>query len=796
MTEKTICLLFSLISPILLFSQVEITGKLFNSNAEPITFANVILLSKENKFIEGTITEEDGAYVLKDIEPGSYIIKYQFLGYETKVNQLEISKNFTLQSVTLKEDKEYLDEVVVKGTIPLIERKIDRVIFNVEESVAASGGNAVDALKVTPRLLIRNGRLEMMGKSGMMVMIDGRVKRLEGDELNAFLESIPSDNIKRIEVIANPPAKYSAEGNSGLVNIVLKDGKSDYWSSSIRANIKKASQYSKGIGASYNFNKSNLSLSANLHYTENNTSPEFNSIIFYPESLWNEETVQDVNSEALDNVRLVVDYDFGKVSSGFSYNRYESNINGVGKTTTKIKSSSEALDSLIETYDNGNYSRITNELNYHVIYKIDTTGKELSFDFDFLKYDNKTSNDIMTQTFDAEMNALNSRIQISNNGSQNISNYSASFDMIHPVNKIDLNYGARIVFTNTDNVFRREDVENGDILRDTLVTNKFQLKENTQALYISARKKINDKFDAKVGLRIENTQLEGYSPTLSETNKQKYIEFFPTMYFNYNINEEHSIGVNYGRRISRPSFSYLNPFKWIYSQYSYSEGNPMLRPSFSQNLELEYGYKDRWFATVYYSHLKNGYGRIPFINPDTKIQREIPVNYKTSQMVGLNQNFNFSTFDFIESYLQADIYYNSAKSEIPQQLSYLDSWNGIFSIRNNISLNAEETISLNISYSYFTKGSDGLNENEPFGQLNSGLRFNLLDDSLQLNIYANDILRTASPKYTSFNNNIKYSNQNYYDQQYVRLSLKYDFGGKASGARSRSQNNEEKRRID
>lgn len=774
---------------------MKVSGVVKDTIEQPIPFANVLLLSMKDNLLNGAVTQENGTFQLSVEEAGEYKIKYQYLGYRTKVIRVNISSDISLDPVLLVPDQVSLEGVLVEAKIPLIQRKVDRVVFNVSHSIAASGGDATDALKVTPRLMVRNGRLEMMGKNGMKIMVNGRIKRLDGEELLAFLRSIPSDNIKQIEVLANPPAKYSAEGNSGLVNIVMKKVRSNYWSANIRSNIKKASQFSGGIGANFNYNKNKLSLSVSANYVNRNNSPEFKTSIFYPKTFWEEKSIEDVHSRSLDNVGLVVDYDFGDISTGISYNRYENNVDATGRTTTTVRRYMEDIDSIIKTFDDGGYSRVTNELNYHVIYDIDSSGKKLSLDIDLLKYDNDTRNNINSQTLNDSNKPLSPRITILNNGSQNISNFSANLDMDHPSELIDLNYGARIVITETNNNFERDNIENGDILADTLLTNRFQFKENTQALYLSGYKKFNEQLEAKLGLRFEHTWIEGHSLTLSETNNQDYTELFPTMYLNYKINENNSVGINFGRRISRPSFSFLNPFKWIYSQYSYSQGNPMLRPSFSQNLELEYSFKNSWNVTLYYSHLKNGYGRIPFIDSETKIQREIPVNFRTGQMAGINQYFNFSIKSWAETYLQADIYYNSAESEIPEQLSYLNSWNGIFSIRNNLALNSEETVLFNLAYTYFTEGSDGLNKNEPFSQLNAGFRIYLMDKDLQLNLYANDILRTSKPIFTSYNNDIKYSEQNYFDQQYLRFSIRYNLGGKASGARARSKNSDEKSRI-
>src|SRR5699024_7818332 len=154
--------------------------------------------------------------------------------------------------------------------------------------------------------------------------------------------------------------------------------------------------------------------------------------------------------------------------------------------------------------------------------------------------------------------------------------------------------------------------------------NVFDYKENTQSLYFSIQKSFSDKWQGKLGLRLENTQTEGHSKTLDQVNLNDYTKLFPTAYLAYTINDDNSLSLNYGRRIDRPNYQFLNPFVRVLSPYSYAEGNPFLQPAFIDNVELQFTHKNKWIAILYYSYANDFYGQVTFLDKTTNVQHIIP----------------------------------------------------------------------------------------------------------------------------------------------------------------------------
>ncbi len=298
-----------------------------------------------------------------------------------------------------------------------------------------------------------------------------------------------------------------------------------------------------------------------------------------------------------------------KLLTGFTYNYINSKplIKEVDKTTLTNPSNS-VLDSLITTLGSNEYDKTLNSLNYHLIYDIDTIGRKLSLDFDYFNYKHETNRVFNTQSFFPNNQPIpNSLEEARNFGNQDIQNYSVNLDMEHPTDWATYNYGARLSFTETDNLFNYFDIIDEDEILNPNFSNQFDYQENTQALYFSAKKSFLEKWDAKIGFRYEFTQTDGVSQTLNQNNANDYSKLFPTAYLSYTPNDNHSFSVNYGKRISRPNFNFLNPFRFVYNPYSYSEGNPFLQPAFTDNIEFEYAFKDNLITNIYYSFTDDDY---------------------------------------------------------------------------------------------------------------------------------------------------------------------------------------------
>lgn len=788
-------LLFFILLPTLLFSQSKITGQIFDAESNPIEFATINLQTQHNTHVKTEFSDENGKFEIEE-KTGNYFLEISYLGNSLYTKNINLIKNIELGIITV-DNSIKLDGIIITKEKKLIEKKIDRLVFNVENSVRATGGDVLDILKITPRIKVQNDQISMIGKSGMSIMIDDRMTYLSGSDLANYLKTLKSDEIKSVEVITNPPAKYSAEGNSGIINIITKKLRQDAWNAAIRSAYQQAT-YATGLaGLDFNFKKNKITLSSNLNYIKGSNSPIEKNAIEYANITWEEQNKRRDFSKSA-SARLGLDYRISnKILTGVMYN-YLYNTPEIRDNViaTLFSPETNTIDSLIISKAKNERKRISHNFNYHFIYTIDTLGRKLSFDFDFFNFELNSNRVFQTNNYYNDFIPIeNSYSSADNKGIQTITNYSFNLDIEHPFDWGNLNYGGRLSYINTDNNFEYYDLTSGVPILDTSQSNQFKYQENTQAVYFSAQKEINEKWEAKIGLRIENTQLKGNSITLNQENGSKYTKLFPTAYLSFVPNDNHSFSLNYNRRINRPNYSLLNPFRWINSPYSYSEGNPYLQPSFSDNIELEYILKENYISTLYFSHTNDGFEQTAILNAETNVQQFIPLNFLVNRTFGFNQTTILKPLEWLNIDLSGDVYYSSADSKIPVTLDYLKGWNGFFSISNDLILNKEKTFMLNLSYNYTTKGVDNLDYNTSHNQLNASLKALFLEKKLVIFLYANDIFSSNRPSYSTYSNNIKNSFKNYYDERFFRLSVVYNFGKSFKKNDREIRNNDEVNRI-
>ncbi|VFA43605.1 outer membrane beta-barrel family protein [Chryseobacterium indologenes] len=688
-----------------------------------------------------------------------------------------------------------IQEVEIKARKKLVERKIDRLVFNVQNSTSATGGDAMDALRVTPGVKVINDKISIIGKSGVSVLIDDKIMHLAGDDLANFLKTIPSDQIKSIEVITTPPAKYDAQGNGGLINIVLKKTKKNSWNATIRSSYKQATYATGNLGADFSFQKDKITLFSSINTGDGTRKNIDNSSIYYPEERWENKSPRKIENKFL-STRLGLDYDLtNKLSMGFQYlgSFSEMNINE-NNTASYIYDSRDYLKSYIISKAKSNEKPNLNQFNFHTIYKLDSLGKKISFDVDYFSLKDKNTRNYNGNSWDKN-DIPQSYFAAINNNNQDITNYSGKIDAELPLEWAKLSFGGKISQSRTHNNVVFYDNSSGTPIIDEKQTNEFDFTENTQALYFSANKKLGEKWEANVGLRAENTQTKGYSRNLDQENKNTYFQLFPTAYLAYTPNDNHSFNMTYSRRINRPNYNQLNPFRIYDNPYSYVEGNPFLKPSYTSNFEFIYTF-DNLESKIYYSYEKNGFEQLGILDNDTKITRYFVLNFLKTYNIGLTENISFNPVKFWTTTNSFDINYTKSTSDTSITVGSLNGWNTYLSTDNEFSLNSKKTLSFNVGYWISLPGVNGVDKVGTNQSLYAGLKFLMLDKNLQLSIIANDILKTQKPVYTSYSNGIKTMYRNYYDTQFFTLSLSYKFGNqKLKVSKHNFGNQEEKNRT-
>lgn len=776
-------LAFGMLSGTVTAQQYTLSGSVVNDLNGDFRDTNLQVKNKQTQGIINAQTDISGKFKIR-LNKGIYTLLITQLGRKYYEKSIELNGDLDLGTITISKEI-VLEGVVINGQKQLIERKTDRLVFNVERSAFAAGGNGLDAITVTPGLQVSNDNITMLGKSGMGVMIDGRIMNISGDALISYLKSISSSDIKSIEVITNPPSRYSAEGNSGLVNIVLKKSRADNWSSTLVTSYQQGKYAQNSSSANFNYKKKKLTLFSNLNYSYGKYYGKEELEIQYPETYWHSDKEYQNKINNLSG-RLAVDYDISKnLQIGAMYN------GSLSKPVTEDNDWSleknPAYANQYHTVGRTSRKRQLHTINFHTIYKIDSLGKQLNVDFDFFTFKDKSD-----RNFDVYLNnaaAYESRNQ--NNAVQSINNYSVNLDMEHPLKAVKLNYGARFSFSKTNNDLYSDIQQVGFVQQDL-----FKYQENTQALFFSGEKEIGKekKWSVKLGLRIENTQLESENVFLDNKNNTHYLKFFPTAYLQYKPTENHTISLDYGKRISRPSFSSLNPFRIYSSPFSYWEGNPSLMPSYTHNIELNYIYKDFLQSVLYWEKIDDLFGGIVLLNNDNVTQRVTQLNYAQAQTYGFRQTYVYKKKKWLESYVTGYFGYQKATSDIyPLTPKKIDGFFSMISLSGNFLISKTISTGFNLLHKFPNKSIDMV-ENKTNTLLDFYFKAKLWN-KLGLVLSVNNILKEYQFNSTSERSGNRTYTNGYYDSRFIRLTLNYSFGGQINVNQRDYRNQEERNRT-
>ncbi|MFT6870544.1 MAG: hypothetical protein ACJA2L_001811 [Polaribacter sp.] len=786
---KTLQLMLTLLLPVMLYGQT-ISGKV-TDKTDIIPFANVIVKNTTDNIITGTTTDDQGLFGLKASQ-GTYIIEISYLGYKTWHKKVQLDENLNLGTILLEENEQALDEIIVKTEKRVLERKIDRLVFNVDKSIAAVGGNGLDILKITPGVQVQNGTLAILGKGASQLMINGRLSPLAGDELVSFLSGFSASDIQKIEVITNPPAKYEASGNGGLINIILKKGVQDSWKNATTISYNQNKYNFTTFTNNFFYNKDKISFSGSLNATKGSFENLEGLQIDYPTNNWD----IDVDSEIIRDQfsgRFLIDYAVSdKTTFGVQYLGNATTPNIIGTTTSTIFDNNENLEKKLVNQGDGMIDTKNHTLNFHLIRTLDTLGKSISFDADYFTFDSENSRDFFTEEFNSSGNSEGINSAALNIANQAIENFSAKIDVEFPIEKVNLSYGIKASFTNTKSDVLYFDTLSGSQVIDPNRSNAFDYQEDVLAGYISGNTQVSKKLEMQFGLRLEDTKTKGLNAEMNEETINNYTKLFPSLYVSYAKNDDNNFGFSYGRRINRPNFRSLNPFRFYINDRSYSVGNPFLQPTFSDNIEFSHLYKKNLNTIVFLNITTDGFGTVFTSDPVNQTQIVTKENYFTQYNYGLTEGFSFLKSSWFKSqnninvfgyYTKFTKYFGSAPKNGMQV--YLTS-NNTFSLSENTKLQVNSW--------YSSKHNRGLFSLGEMFDLSLGLQHDF-KNTIKMSLLFSDVFKTAGlNNYNSTVNGIEQVYRQNESTRNFRVSLSYNFGNKKINIKDRGFGNDDERR--
>jgi len=785
-----------------------ISGVLTDSlTREPIAYASVALLQQgTTKALAGSLTDGSGRFSIPGVAAGRYQLVFSFIGYETKtIRQLTVaagSPEVAVGTVKLKQTTTQLQEVNVQTLRPTITQEADRMVVSIEGTALAAGKTAFDVLATSPGVYIdQEGNIQLNGRAGVTVMLDGKLTYLSAKDLRNLLEGMSAENIKNIEIITNPPAKYDAEGSSGILNINLKQNQQQGTNGSIYAGYTyngKQHGYSTGGNINHKSGKWNSFLSLDMARRVGGRDATFTRVFKGEEETvyFDQVATGNYRVQGPPSARLGTDYSLNdRHSLGFTTSFTTNFLKNDFLTDTYIGNAPGQPNLYIDAnnYMENRFTHFANNLHY--LGKFDTLGTTLSADLDYVRISNDGESNFYNYYDSLASSRPVTRDFLYTSTPNHFDIYSAKIDFAKAFEggrKLELGAKASRVLTDNDSRFYFNNSE-APVL-DLKRTNHFIYDETIYAAYINWSSKLGEKFSLQAGLRAEQTKSEGESKTTGQLTKRDYLSLFPSIFVTQKVTDDYELNYSYSRRLQRPNYGQLNPFFAYRDPYTYWQGNPYLRPQYTHAFSITQLYKKNYSLVLNYQLTNDVIVELPSIVPESSTTIYYIGNADKSENIGLTAVVPIKITKNWETSNTIIVYYDKYQTQVNKELVVNEQASYILQSNHTVLLPLDLRMEVNASYN--ASEVYALYIVEPLWRVNIGFKKSFMDDKLDISLNANDIFKSQRLIIAAKvgEGNVNDFNQ-YFRNRNVGLTLRYNFSKGQKLEERRNSSLEELRRT-
>lgn len=664
-----------------LFAQTAIQGRILDQSGDPQSFANVLLLNPvDSSLIKGAITDLDGTYQIDKIEDGNFLLMASVVGYDDAYSAITIDQENVKGILDLEiRAGVQLQEVEIKAKKPLFEQKIDRTVVNVGASVTAAGSTALEILERSPGVVVnrQNSGISILGKDGVVVMIDGKISYMPAEALIQMLDAMNADNIDRIELITTPPAKYDAEGNAGYINIVFKENinRGLNGSYSLSAGYGQGEIGSTNLNLNYRKDKLNIygsytyARDSRFQFFENYRKLNFEGVKF--ENISFSDRYPDQNDH---NARIVLDYDVSdKTSIGFIVGAYDNKWTMDAENVSEVVIDNQ-LDTVITLVNSERNQWKHFRTNAYFNHKL-TEKQSLEIDFDYLYYEDENPT-LYDNTYSDAQGSLLFEENVLSDKYTPIKIYVGEVDYSNNISeKMTFELGSKLTNSEIRNEVKVERLNGNEWVSDGEFTNTSYLTERIYAGYASVDYEINEKTGVKLGLRYEHTDSNLDTDTQQDVVDRTFGKVFPTFYISHKINEDQGINFSANQRITRPTYNDMAPFVIFIDPSTFFFGNTALQPAIASSAKIDYRIKSKIF-TFQYTHEDSTIARFQDqVIEETNQQLISPINMKNTKTFSASVSLPFYIGNWWEMrynlfYINQEVnsYYNREPVSVSQNI--------------------------------------------------------------------------------------------------------------------------------
>ena len=769
----------------------KVSGSLLNEQGKPMDYATVSLIkATDSTLVKGALSNDNGIYTFDHITAGKYLVRATVVGYQKAISTpftvTENATTVTAPALSMRTGSTELKGVTITATKPLIERKIDRTVMNVENSVLAAGNTALEILAKAPGVTVdKDDNISLKGKQGVTVMINDKLTYLSAAQLATLLRTTDGNTIKSIEIITNPSAKYDAAGNSGIINIKLKKNSQSGTNGSITVGVAKASFWRDNTSLNLNHKEGNLNVFGTFSRGDNKNTRD----------IYIDRTTRDTAGKPTyfnqftrmphvyhyNNYRVGADYDvtskntIGFVVSGYSNSEVDNNDGN-----TKIGAVPNVVDSTLTTISTINQTYKNFAANLNDRFKIDTSGQELSVDLDYSKFKNNSIAQYDTHYFLADGTTQHAPQLLRNQTPSNITIYTGKADYTKPLSKtVKLETGVKFSSVKTDNDLEAQIFDGNSYVNDTTRTNRFIYTEKISAGYLNLNKQFK-KTSIQLGVRAEYTQSEG-NLSGSTPVKRDYLNFFPSAFINHTLNDKNEISLSYSRRIDRPGYDDLNPFVYYLDPYTFSKGNAFLKPQYTNNFEFNYTYNKSFNVSLGYSRTTDVITEIILTSGNKTYQTNL--NLQTQNSYSVNVNAPYTITKWWSGNINVNSFYLGFKSDSVGTGKINDG-------QVTVQVKATQTLTFG-SYRFEIMGdyqsplTYGIYKIRPRYGVDAGVSHSFANKKANIKLALDDIFYMRRNNLSSRTIGNDFDIRQNYDSRVGRLTFTYNFGNNKIKSRER-----------
>jgi len=764
----------------------KVTGEVVDESGTSLPFVQVTLKStRDSSNIKAVLADEKGHFAF-EIPAGKYMIELKMMGYGTVYSKhfdITNAQTESLGAIQLKPAATQLAAVNISAPLPFVERRADKLIVNLNG--LGSGAPIIEVMNQLPGVTVTpDDRISLNGKS-VQIYIDGKATTFSGEAITGLLKGMSSSSIQKVELIAQPSAKYDAAGNGAIINIIRKRNYKGGLNGNIYAGGGKGKFGKANGGINLNYKAKAYNVLLNLDYNYNKYFYNVNiASDFYNAGMPIDHAVSDIQStrtSATYTPNLGVDFYLSNrttlsasVKPGFqSFNRDGiANINNIDEAGNIL-----ARSQFVNLVDI-NATNFSSGLRLQ--HQFDTVGRELTIDFDYYRYGNYNDQNNRTLTFNP-VSVLPSVIA----QDRVFDVYAFKMDYTHPLsNGSQLEMGMKTSYVDSENSNYYKELA-------TEQTDLFAYKEYVSALYLTYGHTGN-KFSYKLGVRGEHTYGKGEQQYGNDRFTRNYFQLFPSLHTDYKLTKDHNISLGLNKRIERPGYENLNPLVRIITSSNLQQGNPELLPVIAYNADLWYGYKNSLFLGATYSY-----------SVDDFTSLSVPLN--DGIITTLPGNADYSGYFTLQAMYGKQVlpwWYTSSNANLSKR-SFKGEFNGILLQSDGISsLSATSYNSFSLSknfsvmflFNYSGKSISRTITNEAFAYLTAGARQQFLNKRASAQLSVVDIFKSFRNNYQQNSGTVQQLWQNQFETRMIKLNLSYNFGGTIKNTKKSNSAEEERKR--